>query len=93
MYTPPPDTVSSLCWEPAGLYLASAGGADKRIRVWHNYPGLREMIAELRAKLPKAASDALKVFQWVMHITWSETRLFGMSFSCPWEAISGLLRQ
>ena len=56
------DTVSSLCWDSSSLYLASAGGEDRHVRVWHNHPGQRQLIQEMKAKLPKATSDALKVF-------------------------------
>lgn len=53
--------ITSLVWEPTSLYLASAGGADRHIRLWHNAPGLRELIRDCQAKLPKASSEALKV--------------------------------
>ena len=56
------DTVSSLCWDSSSLYLVSAGGEDRHVRVWHNHPGQRQLIQEMKAKLPKATSDALKVF-------------------------------
>ena len=56
-----PDNVSALCWDPSSLYLVSAGGEDRYIRVWHNHPGRRELIRDLKTELPKAASEALKV--------------------------------
>ena len=43
------------------MYLASAGGADKQIRIWHNRPGLSETVRDLRDRLLKSSSDALKV--------------------------------
>ena len=55
------DTITSLVWEPSSLYLASAGGADRHIRLWYNAPGLKELIKELQPKIPKASSEPLKV--------------------------------
>ena len=56
------DTVSCVCWDPASLYLVSAGGNDRHVRAWHNYPGRRVLLGEMKAELPKASSDALKVY-------------------------------
>lgn len=53
--------VSGLCWDPSSLYLVSAGGEDRHVRVWHNRAGMRELLRDLEAKLPKAASEPLKV--------------------------------
>jgi len=54
------DTISDLCWEPSSLYLASAGGSDRHIRLWHNTPGQKELIRDLEAKIPKATSEPFK---------------------------------
>ena len=53
--------ISDLCWEPSSLYLASAGGEDRHVRLWHNVPGMKQLIIDLEAKLPKASSEPLKV--------------------------------
>ena len=55
------DAITALVWEPASVYLASAGGSDRHIRLWHNAPGKRELIKELQAKIPKTTSEPLKV--------------------------------
>ena len=60
----PPDAVSGLCWDPASQYLVSAGGGDRHVRVWHNHPGRRVHLAEMKAELPKAYSDAIKVYNY-----------------------------
>ena len=52
--------VMSLCWAPSSEYLYSCG-RDRHIRVWHNTPGLSELVRELKSKLPKASSEPLKV--------------------------------
>ena len=39
----------------------SGGGGDRHVRVWHNHPGRRVLLEEMKAELPKATSDALKV--------------------------------
>ena len=55
------DLISCVCWDPASHYLVSAGGEDRHIRVWNNYPGKKLLLQELKGELPKATSDALKV--------------------------------
>ena len=55
------DAVAGLCWSPSSLLLASAGGEDRHVRLWHNSPGLKQQASELREKIPRASSDALKV--------------------------------
>lgn len=52
--------ISALVWDPSSRYLVSAGGEDKHIRVWHNTPGMKQLLIELEAKLPKASSEPLK---------------------------------
>ena len=53
--------ITSLAWESASMYFASAGGSDRYIRVWHNAVGQKILVDELKGKLPKATSEALKV--------------------------------
>lgn len=55
-----PDEITSLSWEPSSLHLASAGGADRHIRLWRNAPGQKELVRELEARIPKATSEPLK---------------------------------
>ena len=52
--------ISALCWDPSSLYLVSAGGDDRHIRVWHNTPGMQQLLLDLEARLPKATSEPLK---------------------------------
>ena len=60
------DVLLSVCWDPASLYLVSAGGGDRHVRVWHNLPGRRLQLQEMRTELVKASSDALKVGQFCL---------------------------
>lgn len=52
--------ISALRWHADSRQLASAGGSDKSIRVWHNVPGVKANLVELMNKLPKAKSDTMK---------------------------------
>jgi len=52
--------ISALRWHADSRQLASAGGSDKSVRVWHNVPGVKANLAELTNKLPKAKSDTMK---------------------------------
>jgi len=55
-----PGDISALQWFSDSRQLASAGGLDKSIRLWHNVPGIKASIADLTSKLPKAKSESLK---------------------------------
>ena len=55
------DDISSLTWHPSSHFFASAGGADKHIRVWHNTAGIKAQIRDLEEQLKKAKTDSLKV--------------------------------
>ena len=55
------DVISALRWDPSSRYLASAGGEDRHVRVWHNTPGLRELVTDLETKIAKATSESFKV--------------------------------
>ena len=55
------DEVTSVAWHPSSRYLATAGGADKHIRVWHNAAGLKVQIDDLQGKLYRSKSDTIKV--------------------------------
>ena len=57
------DDISSLTWHPSSHFFASAGGADKHIRVWHNTAGIKAQIRDLEEQLKKAKTDSLKVGQ------------------------------
>lgn len=39
----------------------SAGGIDRYIRLWHNVPGMREQVQDLKEKWLQATSEPLKV--------------------------------
>ncbi|XP_065830793.1 transducin beta-like protein 2 [Oscarella lobularis] len=54
------NAVTSLAWDPLGRYLASAGGEDKHIRVWHNEWGYRAQLVDLKEKIAKTPSQAHK---------------------------------
>ena len=43
------------------MYFASSGGLDRYIRIWNNVAGQKILVDELKDKLPKATSEALKV--------------------------------
>lgn len=53
--------ITDLCWDPSSLYLVSAGGEDRHVRVWHNTAGMKELLVELETKIPKTSSEPLKV--------------------------------
>jgi WD40 repeat protein len=55
------DDISSLTWHPSSHFFASAGGADKHIRVWHNTAGIKAQIRDLEDQLKKAKTESLKV--------------------------------
>lgn len=61
--------ITSLAWEPASIYFASAGGLDRYIRLWNNVAGQKILLDELKDKLPKATSEALKVILFSIVIT------------------------
>eukprot|EP00731_Ephydatia_muelleri_P023093 Em0015g676a len=52
--------ITSLAWESASMYFASSGGLDRYIRIWNNVAGQKILVDELKDKLPKATSEALK---------------------------------
>ncbi|XP_028396742.1 transducin beta-like protein 2 isoform X2 [Dendronephthya gigantea] len=54
------DDISSLTWHPSCHFFASAGGADKHIRVWHNTAGIKAQIHDLEGQLKKAKTESLK---------------------------------
>ncbi len=56
------DTISALCWDPSSRYVASGGGGDRHVRVWHNTPGLRALKEDLEKRIGKAsANESFKV--------------------------------
>lgn len=54
------DAITGLVWDPIGRYLASSGGNDKHVKVWHNVPGYKALIDDCKKKVPVAKSQALK---------------------------------
>jgi len=55
-----PGDISALHWLSDSRKVASAGGLDKSIRVWHNVPGIKASLADLMSRLPKAKSESMK---------------------------------
>ena len=55
------DDITCIRWTPDGQHLASAGGEDHYIRLWHNTAGMREQIKEIKGKIGTATSEPLKV--------------------------------
>ena len=53
--------ITQLCWQSDSKQLVSAGGSDRSIRVWHNPVGVRASLIDLKEKLPRSKSDAMKV--------------------------------
>ncbi len=51
------DTISSLSWDPSSRFLASGGGGDRHIRVWHNTPGLQAQVDDLEQRIAKATTN------------------------------------
>ncbi|XP_001636604.2 transducin beta-like protein 2 isoform X4 [Nematostella vectensis] len=54
------DTITAIAWHPSSRYLASAGGSDRQIRVWHNAAGIKVQIDDLKGKLVRAKSDTIR---------------------------------
>ena len=48
-------------WHPSSKYLASAGGNDRSVRIWHNVTGLKATIIDLTNRLRRANSETIKV--------------------------------
>jgi len=55
------DNITAIAWHPTSRYLATAGGNDRQIRVWHNAVGIKVEIGDLEGRLIRAKSDTIRV--------------------------------
>ena len=55
------DNITAIAWHPSSRYLATAGGNDRQIRVWHNAVGIKVEIDALEGRLVRAKSDTIRV--------------------------------
>ena len=61
------DVITAIAWHPNSRYLATAGGADRHIRVWHNAAGVKVLIDDLEGRLYRAKSDTVRVRKFTPH--------------------------
>lgn len=54
------DDITAIAWHPSSRYLATAGGADRQIRVWHNAAGIRIQIDDLQGRMYRAKNENVK---------------------------------
>lgn len=54
------DDITAIAWHPSSRYLATAGGADRQIRVWHNAAGIRIQIDDLEGRMYRAKNENVK---------------------------------
>ncbi|XP_020894686.1 transducin beta-like protein 2 isoform X2 [Exaiptasia diaphana] len=54
------DNITAIAWHPSSRYLATAGGNDRQIRVWHNAVGIKVEIDDLEGRLMRAKSDTIR---------------------------------
>ncbi|XP_031553356.1 transducin beta-like protein 2 isoform X2 [Actinia tenebrosa] len=54
------DNITAIAWHPSSRYLATAGGNDRQIRVWHNAVGIKVEIDDLEGRLVRAKSDTIR---------------------------------
>lgn len=55
------DDITAIAWHPSSRYLATAGGGDRQIRVWHNAAGLRVQIEDLQGRIFRSRNENVKV--------------------------------
>ena len=55
------DDITAIAWHPSSRYLATAGGADRQIRVWHNAAGIKVQIEDLEGRINRARNENVKV--------------------------------
>ena len=56
-----PAVITRLFFDPSGQYIVSSGGSDKFIRLWHNTPGMKEQLRDLKLQIASTSSEAMKV--------------------------------
>ncbi|XP_068750616.1 transducin beta-like protein 2 isoform X2 [Montipora capricornis] len=54
------DAITAISWHPSSRYLATAGGEDRVIRVWHNAAGIKVQIDDLQGRLYRARNENVK---------------------------------
>ncbi|XP_020622466.1 transducin beta-like protein 2 isoform X3 [Orbicella faveolata] len=54
------DDITAIAWHPSSRYLATAGGADRQIRVWHNAAGIKVQIEDLEGRINRARNENVK---------------------------------
>lgn len=55
------DDITAIAWHPSSRYLATAGGGDRQIRVWHNAAGIRVQIEDLQGRIFRSRNENVKV--------------------------------
>ncbi|XP_073258368.1 transducin beta-like protein 2 isoform X3 [Porites lutea] len=54
------DDITAIAWHPSSRYLATAGGGDRQIRVWHNAAGIRVQIEDLQGRIFRSKNENVK---------------------------------
>ncbi|XP_029212579.2 transducin beta-like protein 2 isoform X3 [Acropora millepora] len=54
------DAITAISWHPSSRYLATAGGDDRVIRVWHNAAGIKVQIEDLQGRLYRTRNENVK---------------------------------
>ncbi|KAK2549753.1 Transducin beta-like protein 2 [Acropora cervicornis] len=54
------DAITAISWHPSSRYLATAGGDDRLIRVWHNAAGIKVQIEDLQGRLYRTRNENVK---------------------------------
>ncbi|XP_078362691.1 transducin beta-like protein 2 isoform X2 [Oculina patagonica] len=54
------DDITAIAWHPSSRYLATAGGSDRQIRVWHNAAGIKVQIEDLQGRMNRARNENVK---------------------------------
>ena len=62
------DDITAIAWHPSSRYLATAGGGDRQIRVWHNAAGIRVQIEDLQGRIFRSRNENVKVRTQVMKV-------------------------
>lgn len=57
----PAAVITRVLFDPSGRYIVSCGGSDRFIRLWHNTPGMREQLRDLKQRLPLTTGESMKV--------------------------------
>lgn len=55
------DAITAIAWHPSSRYLATAGGDDRVIQVWHNAAGIKVQIEDLQGRMYRTRNENVKV--------------------------------